>query len=289
MATTFIHQPDDTRPESHAWQPDWYLRVVLFGTSLTFILTWLPLVRGLLDGDSYRWGLRYFGISFAGASVGGDYWLLALQAALMFAIYFLGMRGARPPFHGLLLTWHGLLSLNALYDALITPGGTTIHGDTLGIEIDVTVIALVAYGGLTLLALLWVLGDLHSREMKQVFPWHRRNTVALTLVLALLPVQYFLLRFDASGNQSDVIGVLLTIPQGLLLPWTFWPWRGFGDRSSGTGNTELTQSAPDSARANSYSRPSMRYAGYGYSPTYSAWLARESMLESICDRDLFVA
>jgi hypothetical protein len=90
--------------ESH-WKPDRFLKAILIWIMLTLIIVWLPLVRGLMDGDSYQWGNSFWGMQIGGSGVGGDYWLLAVQARLGIAVLYFGWRGAQQPFHWLVLLW----------------------------------------------------------------------------------------------------------------------------------------------------------------------------------------
>ena len=48
------------------WRPDLVLRALLGWTSLTFLLAWLPFIRSPMDGDSYTWGLAWFGQTIGG-------------------------------------------------------------------------------------------------------------------------------------------------------------------------------------------------------------------------------
>ncbi|MEM7126212.1 MAG: hypothetical protein AAF702_07785 [Chloroflexota bacterium] len=227
-------QPNEPTAESAGWKPDWLLRMVLFGTTATFVLTWLPLIRGLLDGDSYRWGKSYFGIQFGGAGLSGDYWLLVVEAIWLWTLLFMGSRGARTPFHWLLSAWHLLLAFNAFYRTFYSPNGIRFRGDTLNLDLDVTYLFLPVYSIWAILALVWVTGNVRRDGLRAIHPWNRTNTILLGLLLALLPVQFLLLRFDTSGYYTDVIGVFLTIPQALLLPLAFWPWRGEVSENQGT-------------------------------------------------------
>ncbi|MFP6675132.1 MAG: hypothetical protein VB878_08660 [Pirellulaceae bacterium] len=49
------------------WRADRLLRVLLGFTSFTFLLAWLPFVRGAMDGDSYTWGMSWWGFEISGA------------------------------------------------------------------------------------------------------------------------------------------------------------------------------------------------------------------------------
>ena len=88
---------------------DRLLGVVLTWTSLTFLLAWLPFVRCVMDGDSYTWCLGWWGFETGGTGLSAQYWLLVVEVLLGVTILWLGSRGARMPFHWLLLAWHTAL------------------------------------------------------------------------------------------------------------------------------------------------------------------------------------
>ncbi len=52
---------------------------------------------------------------------------------------------------------------------------------------------------------------------RRVARWSRANTIWLGGLLALLPVQFVLLRFGSPSGTTDVVGVLITIMQWMLL------------------------------------------------------------------------
>jgi len=45
--------------------------VLMVWLTLTFVFSWLPLVRALMDGAPYQWGKRYFDAQFSGAGLAG--------------------------------------------------------------------------------------------------------------------------------------------------------------------------------------------------------------------------
>ncbi len=49
------------------WKPDRLLKLLLGWTTLTFLLSWLPMIRALFDGATYQWGFALFGIPLSGA------------------------------------------------------------------------------------------------------------------------------------------------------------------------------------------------------------------------------
>lgn len=199
------------------WRPDRLLRVVLGWTALTFVFAWLPLIRGLFDGPSYEWGTAFYGYAVRGAGVGGDYWVLLLQSALGGAILWLGWRGARMPFHLLLIAWNALLFSDGLYNSLTHPERYRFRGDTLGIDVSLAWVGPLLFGTFFGLALVWVTRDLRNRTAHASPPWTRLNTTWLAALTGLLPIQFLLLRSGAPHGTTDKIGVLITIAQWLLL------------------------------------------------------------------------
>ncbi|MFN2566606.1 MAG: hypothetical protein ABR499_16540 [Gemmatimonadaceae bacterium] len=199
------------------WQPDRLLRALLVWTSIVFLAAWLPLVRGAFDGPSYEWGTSYWGVPFSGAGVGGDYWLPVLKTALGLAILWLGWRGARPPFHWLLLAWNVVLTSDALYIAATRPGSLRFRGDTLGVDVSLAWVAPLLTGVFLALAVVWVVRDRRQKDTRSAPRWTRANTAWSVALLALLPIQFALLRFGPPNGAADKAGVLLTIAQWLLV------------------------------------------------------------------------
>jgi hypothetical protein len=207
------------------WKPDRLLRAILIWTTVTFIIVWLPFVRGLMDGDSYQWGYEFFGKQFGGRGVHGDYWMLVIEATFGILLLYLGWRGARPPFHWLLLFWQILMAAQACYNSFTSPEDYRLKGDTLGIDVSLAWVGPVLFGGFALLSLLWVVRDLRTRPQKIAPQWNRTNSMILLIVLILLPIQFVLLRFGEQHGQNDQIGVLLTVTQWILISCALFPWR----------------------------------------------------------------
>ena len=207
-----------------AWKPDRLLKAILIWTMLTLLLTWLPLVRGLMDGDSYQWGNSFWGFQFEGRGVQGDYWVLVLQALIGIALLYLGWRGAHEPFSWLLLLWHIPLGVQSTYDALSSPEEYRFRGDTLGVDISLAWVGPLFFGGFALLSIFWVVRNLKMRREKVVPEWARANRVLLLIAVGLLPIQFVLLRYGAPHGTPDQIGVILTILQWLLINLGLFPW-----------------------------------------------------------------
>ncbi len=201
----------------NTWRPDRLLRVLLTWTSLTFLIAWLPFLRCVMDGNSYTWGLGWWGIEAGGTGVSGQYWLPVVEVALGVTILWLGSRGARVPFHWLLLAWHTALFTSFTYYSLTRPEDFRFRGDTAGIDFSLAWVGPVFTGGFLVASMFWVARDLRKPGPRQVAPWSRANTIWLGSLIALLPVQFMLLRFGSPNGKTDVIGVVIVIVQWMLL------------------------------------------------------------------------
>ena len=206
------------------WKPDRLLRAILIWTWVTLIVTWLPLVRGLLDGDTYEWGNSFWGKQIGGHGLHGDYWLLLIQAAFGILLLYLGWRGARQPFHWLLLLWQIPLAAQACYNSFTSPEDYRFRGDTLGVDVSLAWVGPVFAGGFALLSIFWVVRDLRAKQKKVIPEWRRANLIFLLIALSLLPIQFVLLRFGEPHGPRDQVGVILTMMQWLLILWAMFPW-----------------------------------------------------------------
>ncbi len=202
---------------ANTWRPDRLLRVLLTWTSLTFLIAWLPFLRCVMDGDSYTWGLGWSGIEAGGTGVSAQYWLPVVEVALGVTILWLGCRGARMPFHLLLLAWHAALFTSFTYASVTNPEDFRFQGDTAGIDFSLAWVGPLFTGGFLAASIFWVVRDLRKPGPRQVAPWSRTNTIRLGSLIALLPIQFVLLRFGPVGGTTDVIGVIIIIVQWMLL------------------------------------------------------------------------
>lgn len=206
------------------WRPDRILRTILIWTMITAVVIWLPLVRGVMDGESYQWGNTFWGMQFGGSGVHGDYWLLVVQAVFVVALLYLGWHGARQPFHWLLLLWHIPLGLQAFYNAFKYPDDYRFRGDTLGVDVSLAWVGPLLFGGFALLSVIWVVRDLRRTRERVVIGWTRANWIFLLIALALLPIQFVLLRFGEQHGPRDQAGVILTMVQWMFVCWALLPW-----------------------------------------------------------------
>ena len=205
------------------WKPDRLLKVILIWTSITMIIVWLPMVRTVMDGATYEWSNQYLGMQFSGKGMEGDFWILPLLTAFCVMLLYLGWRGARQPFHWLLLLWNGANIVESVYNALRFPERYRFRGDTLGVDVSLAWVGPLCWGGLLALSLIWVVRDLKHRPIGQLPVWNRYNSVLLAIALGLLPIQFVLLRFGEPHGTTDQIGVILTMAQWLFLNKVFAP------------------------------------------------------------------
>ncbi len=199
------------------WRPDWLLRSILGWTAFTFILAWLPMVRGVMDGDTYAWGVTWWGFTVGGSGMGGWFWVLPAQVALGVTLLWLGWRGARPPLRWLLPAWHAALFSSCMVAVISDPDSFRFRGRTAGVDVSLTWVAPALTGVFLLASIGWAVRDARSGARHAVAPWSRVNTLWLGGLLALLPVQWALLHFGEPHGATDLAGVTLTILQWLLL------------------------------------------------------------------------
>jgi len=183
--------------------------------TLPLILYWLPFLRSLFDGASYEWGNSLFGRVFHGAGTSGDFWFPAAGTILGVVLLWSGWRGPDRIFRPLALIVAGLWFADAAY--MIGSGNDIMfEGATLGVSLSIGRIAL-AYYGVLLALILWSL----RRPGRAGLPLGIANYALLAVVLALLPVQYFLLSAGRGQEANDQTGVIITICQWLLLSAAF--------------------------------------------------------------------
>jgi len=218
-----------------AWKPDRLLKAILIWTVLTLIIVWLPLVRGLMDGASYQWGNSAWGFQFGGRGLGGDYWFLLLQAAFGLILLYLGWRGARQPFHWMLLLWHIQLALQSIYNSWTSPEDYRFKGDTLGVDISLAWVGPLLFGGFALLSIWWVVRDIKSGQQRTAPQWTLTNRVLLLIAVSLLPIQFVLLRFGPQHGPADQAGVILTMLQWVIINLGLFPWSRTTNYAEGVG------------------------------------------------------
>jgi hypothetical protein len=207
--------------DQHSRAGAFWRNLALYFVAFTFITAWLPLVRSVLDGPTYQWGADYFGQRVAGAGLGGDFWFLIIQGAIALAMIHLGFRRPGALSYALLIGWLGFNLANVVHAYFFQDGGIEFHGDTLGVAVNITIVAIVLFGGglIAALAAAWLEHTNGKRPPR--FAWTGLNTALLGAAIALAPIQFLLLRYAVGRETEDQIGVILTLLQWLLLVITF--------------------------------------------------------------------
>ncbi len=196
------------------WAPSKLLRILLFWTSLTTLVFWLPLIRGAFDGASYHWSLTP---ALSGSGMQGSYWVLVAGSSFALTLVFLGWRGARSPFRWLLLAWHSFLGVGSIYLAATQADAFVFQGDTLGISFSLAWVAPLTCGGFAFAAMYWVWRNPNDEGRRLICPWGRSNTLWVLVLGALLPLQFILFRLGEPNSLMDQIGVIVTIGQWMLV------------------------------------------------------------------------
>ncbi len=193
-------------------------RIVLSAILIISVFGWLPLVRSIFDGNSYLWGNNYFGHAVNGAGMSGDLWYLVVVSAFGLLVLYSLQRHWRPLGTILATTWLTVLLVDSVYSWLAVPEGNWFHGDTLGIHLNLSLIAPVVFT-LVLLASIFLCKQNREQGGSSAIPLQKNNRRRLLWLGALLPIQFVLLRFGQPHGLSDQIGVIITILQWLLMGW----------------------------------------------------------------------
>ena len=190
-------------------------------TGFTFMLVWLPLLRCLFDGTSYRWGQSVFGIKMASRGMSFDYIYLigfmALYLLLYYSFYWLKNRSV---FY-LLLGWWFLHNFGDLLFDIWKNGDTMFHGDTLGVHISLAYIVIP----LSILALT-LIGFVIKKDramQEAAIPWGKINKRNALLILSPIPIQAILFATGEPDDWGDKIGVIAAIIQAILFHRIFIP------------------------------------------------------------------
>ena len=195
---------------------------LMFLIAITFLVVWLPLLRSVLDGETYQWGVNYFGVMIHGAGITTS--LLFLVAQLMFyvALFWAMFRAKnRTLAYVLAGVWWVHVFGNLLFE-IAREGDTMFHGETMNVHVSLSMIVIPLSLLAAVLIGLWIRKDMHSANI--VINWSRRNTILALVILGPLPIQAILLGIGEPHATTDEIGVVISILQCLLLPLIFFPY-----------------------------------------------------------------
>ena len=223
MEATETMEATEATGATDAWKPDRILKALVCWITFILVFSWLPLIRLLMEGDSYRWGTSHFGMDFYATGWEPHAWLVVFKAALLVGLLWGALRGANAPFQGVLVVWSLVLVADVVHGAVTNPTGLEFHGDTLNIHLNLGWPVILVTCVFTALACWWVLRERSRGEATRQVPWTSGNTRALTIFLALLPLQFVLLRFGEPHGTTDAMGVLITIASCPVLAWAFYP------------------------------------------------------------------
>ena len=204
---------------------DRILKILLFWVATMMIVVWLPLMRAIMDGETYQWGVIIFGTMFHGKGLDGDTWLLVVELIYGSALMFFGLRGARSPFMWLLIGWITFFAANAWFGIITDPDRMRFEGETLGVSLNIGIIKTIIHTIAFILMAMWVKVELASNRVREVAPWGKRNNLFLIIVAIAIPVEYLLLHFGPTHGLTDKIGVFLTIGQWILICMAMRQWR----------------------------------------------------------------
>ena len=205
------------------WKPDRILKLLVFWFTYLLVFSWLPLVRILMDGETYIWGTTHFSRFFRAAGWEPDAWLLVLKSALFMNLIYLALRGAGSTFRVLLTATSVILMADIWYQVINDPSGFEFHGDTLGVHLNLGWSVAAVFTVFSVLGLYWAFSRYPRASAKTPPVWTARNKHLMTLWFLLLPIQFVLLRFGEPHATTDEIGVILTIAQTLLFAFALYP------------------------------------------------------------------
>jgi len=196
-----------------ALSPDRLRAWLLRWTALTTLIFWLPTVRGAFDGATYAWSL----LGLRGQGLAGDYWFPIIGTAASLLVFWWGWRrGPRLPLYLALTVWHLALAAGATYLAVTQRDDFRFQGDTLGVDVSLAFVGPLLFGAWAMVGVYWIIRDARVPTDPPP-PWTARNRRWVLGLLALLPLQFALLRLGPPGSVADQIGVVLTIVQWLLV------------------------------------------------------------------------
>lgn len=204
-------------------RPSTWSNVLMVVISITFMIVWLPFIRSLFDGDTYQWGMDYFGLFISGAGITPSFIFLVIQLAL-YTLLIIGMyrMANRSLYHVLLGLWWINVFGNLISDIIIN-GDTQFHGETMNVHISIAMIVIP----LSLLALLLVLVFIRSEsqyKLSEPLPWSLRNQKLGIAFLLSLPVVFILLFFGEPHATTDEMGVIIAISHCFYIPFVFKPY-----------------------------------------------------------------
>lgn len=203
--------------------PNTWSRVLAFLISVTFMIVWLPFIRSLFDGDTYQWGMTYFGFQIHGAGLTPSFSFLIIQLAFYVALIGgLYRMKNRMMYQVLLAFWWVNVFGNLLFDIAVN-GDTMFHGDTLNVHLSISMIV-IPLSLLALLAIILFVRSESAATLEAPHAWNNKNKQLALFFLLSLPVVFVLLFFGEPHALTDEIGVLIAIAHCFYVPIIFRPF-----------------------------------------------------------------
>lgn len=207
---------DRVNPPSVTGQFFRNLAVLMFAPAV--ILSWLPMIRCLMEGAAYQWGVPLFFWNTSGAGLSGDFWSLPVQAGLGVLLLYLGLRHPSRFSYWFLAIVLTLYAVSWLLAYFVSPDDLVFSGDSLGVEFNVGLAGAIYSAIAAMFAVLGARFEYALDRPRPVHPWTRTNTVLLGLAVAVLPAQAVLFNLGPQHGTNDALGVYATLAQwGLVL------------------------------------------------------------------------
>jgi hypothetical protein len=174
----------------------------------TLVMPPLVLTRSLVQ-PTYRWS----NLGFSGTGLRGDFWFVLVIFLFVAAMMWYGWRGARMPFHLLVILWTGTQSILLIKGVIEHGQRMRFRGDTLGINvwlgwfIPLSVV-------FTALAVVWVVRDFRGKRQRVKPAWSRCNVIGLSVAAVLWLVAVVLFRTGPLHSPTNVAAVYCI--------WAFW-------------------------------------------------------------------
>jgi hypothetical protein len=174
----------------------------------TLVMPPLVLTRSLVQ-PTYRWS----NLGFSGTGLRGDFWFVLVIFLFVAAMMWYGWRGARMPFHLLVILWTGTQSILLIKGVIEHGQRMRFRGDTLGINvwlgwfIPLSVV-------FTALAVVWVVRDFRGKRQRVKPAWSRCNVIGLSVAAVLWLVAVVLFRTGPLHGPTNVAAVYCI--------WAFW-------------------------------------------------------------------
>ncbi len=191
------------------------LGLVMFWTTATTVLAWLPLVRIIGRPEGYTWSV----LGLSGAGTQGPYGVFIAATAYVVTLLYVLQRGPRIVSHPMLLLWHLAATALVVYGTLQGGPAASLQGQGLHFEIPLWILS-APFVLFTVIVLLWVILDGRSGTMRPA-PWSRPNSNRLAISLTLLGVALILFRAGTNYNWVTAAAIIITITHWIMLAVSF--------------------------------------------------------------------